>query len=210
MSLRSKYTIRIGGCLRISTIHPGLLGEIYGSEYVLLPITLIPIIHHTQVQCSTKGDPEDVCQDKKDELVDKCPSGKKPSPDRSPTMEAFSNPTGRYSTITFCNKFFDMNSLSWVIKTAKKNNAAYQNDLRNYDNRARVLFHEMTHLDWFMNTPKKSPFVDDVRGNCVSVFLFQHFFDAVPAGLQLNTYMRTNKSTATSVAKRSLKPFSLS
>jgi hypothetical protein len=79
-------------------------------------------------------------------------------------MEAYSNPLERYSKITFCNRFFnDLKSLSFVINTAKKNPGAYQNDLWNYQNRARCVFHEITHLNYFMNAPDKSPYVDDVK-----------------------------------------------
>ena len=79
-------------------------------------------------------------------------------------VEAFSNPLEKYIKITFCNIFFNrMNSLDFVINTAKKNPGGYQKDLWNYQNRARVLFHEMTHLNYFVNAPDKSPYVDDVR-----------------------------------------------
>lgn len=71
---------------------------------------------------------------------------------------------GDYSQITFCNYFFNtLPDLDFVINTAKKNPGSYRNDLWNYQNRARVLFHEMTHLYYFMNSPDKSPYVDDVR-----------------------------------------------
>ena len=71
--------------------------------------------------------------------------------------------TGWYSKITFCNKFFQRKSLDFVIDTAKKNRGAYAEDLWNYQNRARILFHEITHLYYFMSSPDKSPFVDDVK-----------------------------------------------
>lgn len=56
-----------------------------------------------------------------------------------------------------------MRSLSEVVATAKRNSKSYQNDLWNYQNRARVVFHEITHLNYFMNAPKESPFVDDIK-----------------------------------------------
>ena len=56
-----------------------------------------------------------------------------------------------------------MTDLQSVINTAKKNARPYQNDLWNYQNRARCLFHEMTHLNYFMNAPDKSPYVEEAR-----------------------------------------------
>ena len=56
-----------------------------------------------------------------------------------------------------------MISLDFAVSTAKKNGGIFQNDLWNYQNRARVLFHEMTHLDYFVNVPTKSPYIDDIR-----------------------------------------------
>jgi hypothetical protein len=56
-----------------------------------------------------------------------------------------------------------MKSLDFAINTAKKYKRAYQNDLWNYQNRARTLFHEVTHLNYFLNVPEKSPYVDTVR-----------------------------------------------
>lgn len=50
-----------------------------------------------------------------------------------------------------------------MIDTAKKSTPLFRNNLWNYDNRARILFHEMTHLNFFMSAPDKSPYVDDVR-----------------------------------------------
>lgn len=38
-----------------------------------------------------------------------------------------------------------------------------KNDLWNYQNRARTVFHEITHLNYFMNAPGKSPYVDDLE-----------------------------------------------
>lgn len=80
-------------------------------------------------------------------------------------MEAFSNPLGRYSKITFCERFFNkMVSLSTVIDEGKaETDPSEKNDLWNYQNRARVVFHEITHLNYFMNAPDKSPYVDDLQ-----------------------------------------------
>jgi hypothetical protein len=79
-------------------------------------------------------------------------------------MEAFSNPLGKYSKTTFCEHFFlRMLSLSTVMADAKTLPANEKNDLWEYQNRARVVFHEVTHLNYFMNAPDKSPIVDDVE-----------------------------------------------
>ena len=116
-----------------------------------------------QVQCSPDGDEENVCGDKST-TPPGCPDGTPPSPGKPTGVEAFSNPLGRYSQITFCNIFFNkMTDLQSVIKTAKKNNKGYRNQLWNYQNRARLLFHEITHLNYFMNAPDKSPYVEEAR-----------------------------------------------
>ena len=116
-----------------------------------------------QVQCSPDGDEANVCGDKPDK-PDNCPGGQPPSPGKPTGVEAYSNPLEKYSKITFCNIFFNkLTSLDYVINTAKRNSPAYQNDLWNYQNRARVLFHEMTHLNYFVNAPDSSPYVDDVK-----------------------------------------------
>ena len=76
-------------------------------------------------------------------------------------MEAFSNPLGKYSKITFCDHFFlRMFSLGTVIDSAKKDKT---NNLWGYQNRARTFFHEVTHLNYFMNAPNESPYVDDLE-----------------------------------------------
>lgn len=116
-----------------------------------------------RVQCSSEdGDPDNECGDRPKKDL-KCPNGQQPARGTESDMEAFSNPLGWYSKITFCNKFFKYPSLDFVVDTAKKNSRSYQNDLWNYQNRARVLFHEITHLNYFMNAPKESPYVDDVK-----------------------------------------------
>lgn len=79
-------------------------------------------------------------------------------------MEAYSDNTQWYSKIVFCNYFFNgMRSLKEQMDTAKSKDLAYKDDLWNYQNRARTLFHEITHLDYFVNAPSKSPVVDDVK-----------------------------------------------
>jgi len=80
-------------------------------------------------------------------------------------MEAFSNPLGKYSKITFCETFFlRMMSLGTVIDAAKKEYTPEQkNNIWEYQNRARTFFHEITHLNYFMNAPGQSPYVDDLQ-----------------------------------------------
>ncbi|KAG8531808.1 uncharacterized protein KY384_003444 [Bacidia gigantensis] len=113
-----------------------------------------------RVQCAPDGDESNTCGDKNP----KCPGGTPPTKGKTSEVEAYSDNTQWYSKIVFCNYFFNgMRSLKEQMDTAKKNNQAYKNDLWNYQNRARTLFHEMTHLDYFMSTPDKSPYVDDVK-----------------------------------------------
>ena len=54
-----------------------------------------------------------------------------------------------------------MKSLSEAMRDVKSGKQP-RNDLWSFQNRARIMFHEMTHLSYFMNTPGKSPEVDDV------------------------------------------------
>jgi len=57
-----------------------------------------------------------------------------------------------------------MVSLGTAIQEAKEDlTPAEKNDLWEYQNRARTVFHEVTHLNYFMNAPDKSPFVDDLQ-----------------------------------------------
>ncbi|KAF2012502.1 hypothetical protein BU24DRAFT_352076, partial [Aaosphaeria arxii CBS 175.79] len=77
-------------------------------------------------------------------------------------MEAYSSPTENWSRITFCKKFFnDLKSLDEVTKNVKNQRPEVQDHLDQWNNRARCFFHEITHLNYFMNAPEKSPFIDD-------------------------------------------------
>jgi hypothetical protein len=86
-------------------------------------------------------------------------------------MEAFSDPAptdnGGWSRITFCNGFFNLNSLNEAITIQKRRPKSDQNRLDKWNNRARCFFHEITHLDYFMNAgddkSSKSPFVSDLE-----------------------------------------------
>ncbi|KAL9622664.1 MAG: hypothetical protein Q9160_002974 [Pyrenula sp. 1 TL-2023] len=84
--------------------------------------------------------------------------------DDSPTVEAYSNADEFYSKMVFCNYFFNsMSNYGDMLKNVKRNNRAYQDDLWNYQNRARTVFHEITHLDYFMEAPKKVPHTMDLN-----------------------------------------------
>ena len=50
-----------------------------------------------------------------------------------------------------------------AITQGKKRSAASQNNLQIWNSRARVFFHEATHLDYFMNAPGSSPYVSDTK-----------------------------------------------
>jgi hypothetical protein len=63
-----------------------------------------------------------------------------------------------YDRITFCGKFFDLWPLADKVN---KGVAKRDKDMANYNNRARVFFHEATHLDYFVNAPKSVPFTTE-------------------------------------------------
>ncbi|KAI9892736.1 MAG: hypothetical protein M1814_001156 [Vezdaea aestivalis] len=124
-----------------------------------------------EVACSGgdgTGDPDNVCQDKKPDDPGRCPprNGQPGQPLADPVqgslMEAWSDPTGTYSKITFCNRFFnELKNLAEVTKAAKALPANKKTSLEYWNGRARCFFHEITHLTYFMNTPGKGPNVDD-------------------------------------------------
>jgi hypothetical protein len=87
---------------------------------------------------------------------------------RQSNLEAFSEPDdGRYSRITFCNDFFKLPTFKDAIAAGKKLPAAQKTDFEKWNNRARCFFHEITHLDYFMNAGDsdgaKSPYVSDLE-----------------------------------------------
>lgn len=126
-----------------------------------------------QVRCSgndEKGDPDNVCGDRGRNGPPQCPSKdpRAPGDDEDQRLEAFSEPGGSYSSITFCSKFFDLPTLSEVRKRNKRRSEEQQDNLENWNNRARVFFHEVTHLNYFMNADdsrkdSKSPEVFDAQ-----------------------------------------------
>lgn len=48
-----------------------------------------------------------------------------------------------------------------MIEQGKSKPSAAQINLETLNSRARTFSHEATHLDYFMNVPKKSPYVGD-------------------------------------------------
>ncbi|KAK1777157.1 hypothetical protein QBC45DRAFT_198800 [Copromyces sp. CBS 386.78] len=108
-----------------------------------------------EVRCSDgelgKGssDPENFCKDAAPN-DGKCPNGQRPPANKTETLQAFSDPTGRYSRITFCNDFFKLHDLSVTVENGAR--SAKKTDLSEYDNTARVFLHELTHLDYFVGT----------------------------------------------------------
>jgi hypothetical protein len=124
-----------------------------------------------RVTCSGgdgSGDKEDFCGDKPNQPKNpKCPppkEGGEPNPGEKTDMEAISFPEESYSRILFCNKFFnDLPSLTEATDRAKSYPPILQDNLETWNNRARCFFHEITHLNYFMNAPEKSPVVEDVH-----------------------------------------------
>lgn len=112
-----------------------------------------------RVQCAPEGDDAKLCSPA-------CKGAKVLSPGTLATeviRQAYSEPYGTYSKVVFCNEFFNGDvgrKLDDAIGDVK-DDTTLQDDLTNYDNQARVMFHEMTHLNYFMNAPDKSPLVDD-------------------------------------------------
>ena len=109
---------------------------------------------------------DDVCGDQPDQPNDPaCPPPKKggqPVPGKKSDMEAYARPFESYSRIIFCNRFFNnLISLTDATKRAKSMEPELQDHLTNWNNRARTLFHEITHLAYFMNSPQKSPVIED-------------------------------------------------
>lgn len=118
----------------------------------------------SKVRCSggdETGDPENKCGDVIGRNPnDPCGDGSRPLPgDGTATkrLEAYSDPSGEggWSQITFCSDFFAKNTLAAAMAQP------YWANLQLFDNRARVFFHEATHLDYFMEAPP-NPQTDDV------------------------------------------------
>ncbi|PIA96168.1 hypothetical protein CB0940_10524 [Cercospora beticola] len=116
-----------------------------------------------RVACSPAGDDAGICRDKPKPPQD-CIGGEPPAEDEGGEMEAYTDnsDSGDWPTIIFCNQFFTYKSLE-EVKTQIKQGSLNPQDLEAYQNRVRVMFHEVTHMDYFMGSPKKVPFVDDLR-----------------------------------------------
>lgn len=127
---------------------------------------------YVQVRCSGNdgsGDPDDKCGDRAHQPP-QCPprNPRAPGDDEDQRLEAFSEPNEEYSRITICSKFFDLPTLTEAMDRFKKRPTAEQDNLENWNNRARLFFHEVTHLDYFMNADEskdnsKSPEVFDAQ-----------------------------------------------
>lgn len=121
----------------------------------------LPILNEicAQVRCSGNdgsGDPHDKCGDRAHQPPQCPPQDRVPSDDEDLRLQAFSEPVtteyrGEYSRIIFCSKFFDPPTLTDAMDRFKNDTTKDQDNLENWDNRARVFFHEVTHLDYFMN-----------------------------------------------------------
>ncbi|MCJ1402570.1 hypothetical protein MMC11_005790 [Xylographa trunciseda] len=127
--------------------------------YPTFPVTPIRPSLWIHVRCSGgtgTGDPNDICRDVKP-TQPTCWNGQAPANTEDDVqLQAYSDPEGDkngYSQITFCNKFFDARTLSEAITYGKMQGGSEKYNLQNYDNRARIFYHEATHLDYFMNAP---------------------------------------------------------
>lgn len=162
---------------RSTTIHgrgsrPGLVGDSFGSRLIFSSVEVASADEYIQVRCSGNdgsGDPEDKCGDRAHQPP-QCPPGgnRPPDDDDDQRLEAFSEPNLKYSRITFCSKFFDLPTLTETMDRYKNKPTTDQDNLENWNNRARCFFHEVTHLDYFMNADdskddSKSPEVFDAQ-----------------------------------------------
>ena len=169
------HTLRNIQCCAAGILH--LVGcQTKSVDPCTLVLVTLPLLFLTnlQVKCSGgdgTGDPENICGDKPNSTPPDCPSGQAPvgtDPDDATRdrAQAFSDPhiiDNDYSAITFCTGFFKLDNLATAVKRGlAKSVLAERDNLDSYDNRARVFFHEVTHLDYFMNTPAQGPPIDDV------------------------------------------------
>jgi len=131
--------------------------------------------NNSKVRCSDGNqgpnapDPQDICGDATPD-PGKCPNGQPPVGGGKATLQAFSDPSpddSRYSRITFCTDFFKLQDFNTAISNGKALARTQQRDLSRWDNQARCMFHEITHLDYFMNAgdddSAKSPYVSDLE-----------------------------------------------
>jgi hypothetical protein len=123
----------------------------------------------SKARCSggdKSGDPENTCgdviKDPPPDPGDPCWDGTEPLPHdgtANKQLETYSDPVGDggWAQITFCNGFFNKNNLADAMT-----NPIWQ-DLQQFDNRARIFFHEATHQDYFMNAPGVNPQTNDLQ-----------------------------------------------
>ncbi|KAF2677923.1 hypothetical protein K458DRAFT_491629 [Lentithecium fluviatile CBS 122367] len=155
--------------------------EIYSTPWSWEPpwIPYLGRVLWIHVRCSGgdgSGDPYDHCGDKDNDPPDDppddpgCPPLKKTAP-AGAAAEAYTENAGRdedtgeeidYTRTTFCNAFFNLRSLKEAIDYGNSLSEGQQDNLENWNNRARVWLHEATHMHYFMNTPDQSPDVDDL------------------------------------------------
>ena len=155
-----------------------------------------------KVRCSdsklgpSSSDPNNVCGDgKPDPDNGRCPiGGQPPVGGGTKQLQAFSDNDGKYSMITFCTGFFNLQAFGDAINAGKKLVGKQKTDLSKWDNRARCFLHEVTHLDYFMNTGPgdqgQGPYVWDLEleyGNdwheCYGPYyskMLRNFVDADP------------------------------
>ncbi|KAF1808040.1 hypothetical protein P152DRAFT_425554 [Eremomyces bilateralis CBS 781.70] len=77
------------------------------------------------------------------------------------------DPTLWYDRITFCAEFFNLKTLGEITAVNSGKTLPEKKDLMNWDNHARVFFHEITHLNYFMNANASSPYVRDLQSNVI-------------------------------------------
>lgn len=114
-----------------------------------------------------------------------CPNGQQPPPSSSNTLQAFSdnwkNTGTGYDRITFCTDFFKLNDLSVALDNGA--NSADKANLGKYDNTARVMLHEVTHLDYFVGTGPTGP--NDPKSNLPYIWDLQ--ITVTEGGRQVDT-----------------------
>jgi hypothetical protein len=129
-----------------------------GGRNISLQSCTMNRFNELQVRCSgAKGDPHNFCKDRSNDGSCAIPSGRAPNTDTNRMQAVSDNNDGGWPQIIFCNGFFNLYSLSDAINFGKRMSASDQNNLELWDNRARCFLHEVTHLDYFMNAPNKSP-----------------------------------------------------
>lgn len=95
------------------------------------------------------GDQLDVCGESGPSRD--CWGGVKPTYKASSALEAYATAYDtQWPQITFCDQFWRLPTLSQAMDRVKNMVSSDQNNLEKWDNRARVFFHEVMHLDSLM------------------------------------------------------------